>query len=110
LHYENLYPGINLEYDSRLGELSPKFIVEPNANYHDIKIGYEGIDGLKISEAGDLVIQTTIGEFLDKKPNVCQEIGGQKIEIPSNIYLLSDQYFSFSIGDYNRDYPLIIGP
>ena len=107
--YRDIYNGIDLKVYGTNSRMEYDFIVSPGADPGDITIKCDGIDGLKVNERGDLLIETPIGSIKHMKPLVYQKINGKR-NIVDGAYRLSKNTFSFDIKKYNREYPLIIDP
>jgi len=52
--YKDIWPGIDLKYQGNGKGMKYDFIVNPGAYISQIRIRYEGVDDLAISNAGDL--------------------------------------------------------
>jgi len=108
--YRDLYPGVDLVYAGRAGELKYSLVVRPGADVGRIRLAYEGIDGLRIAEDGDLAIPTAAGELRDKNPYAYQEVGGRRVEVEA-AFVLHDAYTcGFAVDGYDPRYPLVIDP
>ena len=120
-----------LEYD---------IIVKPSANPSRVQLSYQGIEGLQVTEDGDLEISLKEGKVIQKKPYVYQEIDGKKIEIDGKFKIYnagskkqvseritrnsksetrypspttrhaSRFVYGFQVASYDKHYPLIIDP
>jgi hypothetical protein len=68
--YRNLYPGIDVEYIFPEGKQGLKYavIVHPGADISKIKLKYIGANSIKKNKKGDVVINTTMGDFIDHAP------------------------------------------
>ncbi|MBN4072345.1 SBBP repeat-containing protein, partial [bacterium AH-315-F03] len=108
--YSELYPGIDMAYIGDDGTLESEFYVSPGANYHQIKLDYQGIKSKKIREDGSLVIATELGDLIEKTPYVYQDIDGERVEIESEYVILSDATVGFELSAYNDELPLVIDP
>lgn len=106
--YSNIYPNINLHVYSAEHALKYDFEVLPGANPNDIALHYNGDVKLRIVHE-DLIVNTSVGEILEVKPYVYQEIDGHQKEILSGFRLQHDT-IHFEIGDYDTTKPLIIDP
>ncbi|MCB9262769.1 MAG: gliding motility-associated C-terminal domain-containing protein [Flavobacteriales bacterium] len=111
LLYSNIYKNTDLKfYSSKNGELKYDFIIKPGACLEEIKMRYDGIRNLKISESGELILDTDWGFFKEDKPYSYQIIDGQKIEVNVR-YAVNNNTCGFEIiGNYNPEYELIIDP
>ncbi len=108
--YENIYPEIDLKYYGHKGSMKHDFIVSPGADPSLIRIEFDGIDNLSLSESGELKVQTEFGLFQEKAPYIYQEIGGQNKQISGGYKLFEPGVYGFDLGDYDRSLPLIIDP
>ena len=63
--YENIYDNIDLRYYTTTKGLKYDFIVHPGGEPNDIMLRYEGTDGLKIDDFGNLIIETAIENLID---------------------------------------------
>ena len=107
--YNDIYPGIDLKAYSEYGGLKYDWLVDANADPSQIKWTANGTDKIEIDQNGDLIIYTSVGEVVEQHPYTYQLINGQEIEIDCE-YLMNGDEFSFKIGEYDPDYPLVIDP
>ncbi len=117
--YKEVYPGIDMKFYGNNRELEYDIIVKPGANTQTIRLGYEGIEALKVNRAGALeVVLKKGGSLFHKMPIIYQEINGKRIEVKGQFKLYKDfilagnatQTYGFDIASYNKNYPLIIDP
>lgn len=111
VHYQNLYQGIDLTAYSSGLLFKYDFIVSPNADPSVIEVQYEGVDGLSI-ENGNLLINTSVGNLVEKQPYAYQVIEGNKVAIPCRFVLNNNKKtvsFAFPAG-YQHQYALVIDP
>ena len=107
--YEELYPGVDMVLHGTQGMLKSEFVVKPGADYKKIQIAYEGINGLTLSDQGDLVLKQKNQDLRELAPYSYQIIAGNKVIIPS-FYQIKGRAYQFGLGSYNPNYPLIIDP
>ncbi|HBZ00120.1 MAG TPA: hypothetical protein DEO84_02255, partial [candidate division Zixibacteria bacterium] len=79
--YKNIYPSIDLKYHGDGKGMKYDFIVNPGADISQIKIRYEGVDGLSVTSNGDLEADTRFGPVKERIPRIYQEIEGPNREI-----------------------------
>jgi len=116
--YKEVYPGIDMKFYGSNRQLEYDIVVNPGADPSRIRLSYEGIKGLRITENGDLEIGLEGGQITQKKPFVYQEIHGKRQVVAGNFRLLQPQTvarnpqfaFSFEVISYDKTYPLIIDP
>jgi len=110
LFYKNIYEGIDAKYYLKNNEIKYDFIVKAGAKASEIKMKYEGVKELEVSNDGALKITTTITQFLDYMPESYQVIDGRKIPVQVSYELLDRQTVGFRVTHYNENYDLIIDP
>ena len=109
--YEGLYDGVDLHTWGRRNSLKYEFHVAPGADYAQIQISYDGIDGLYIDAAGALHVQTELGELVDDAPYIYQMIDGEEVEVEGAFVLVDADTYSFVLtGEYDAASKLIIDP
>ncbi len=110
INYSELYRHIDAKIYSEAHSMKTDYIIHPSGHPSDIKIQYDGVDGISIEPNGQLKITTSINAVFELKPYTYQMINGNKIEINCK-YKLSNNILSFDLPDgYNKDYDLIIDP
>mgnify|MGYP000913120811 FL=1 len=109
--YNGLYAGIDLLTYSGRSSLKYEFHVSPGADYQQIRVHYNGIDGLSIDADGVLHVQTALGELTDAAPVIYQEIDGQRVSVAGQFNLIDASTYGFSIsGLYDSTRELVIDP
>ena len=111
--YEQFYDGIHLYTWGQRDSLKYEFHVGPGADYQQITVSYEGIEGLSINQDGSLLVSLggDWGQLTDDAPYIYQEIDGERIEVAGAFELLDANTYAFNItGDYDSAEELIIDP
>lgn len=113
--YSELWTGIDLVFRGENGELKYEFVVHPGARVEDICFTYDGAKKLTLDEAGNLVIDTAIGEISDQRPVSYQIKDGQVVYLESsfqlNEYDKGEYVVHFNLAkEYDPRYTLIIDP
>ncbi|MBW2145909.1 MAG: SBBP repeat-containing protein [Deltaproteobacteria bacterium] len=108
--YWNIWDGIDLRYEGRGGNLKYEFVVAPGADPGVIRLAYAGIEGLRVSDSGDLVVSTKVGNLIEARPLIYQVEKSQKKEIKGTYRIMESGQVGFSLADYNSSIPLIIDP
>ena len=118
VRYEEVYPGINIEYYGNQGQLEYDFILSPGADASLIKLAVDGAERIEIDAGGDLVMHCSGGDVRQHKPVVYQFIDGARHEVAGG-YVFCDppgeapaarRYVGFHVSDYDVASPLIIDP
>ncbi len=115
VRYESVYPGVDLVYYGREGELEYDYIVQPGADPGQIRLQIEGAEGAALDAEGNLLLRTPAGVLRQQRPFVYQEIDGAQQQVAGR-YLLAEAPpgqevgISFALGSYDRSRPLVIDP
>ena len=75
VRFHDVYPGIDLVYYDAEGLLEYDFIVSPGADPSLIELAFDGVEGVRVNEEGQLVLSTQRGEVRQLSPVVYQEPG-----------------------------------
>ena len=112
LLYQEAYPGIDLKFYGTGPQLEYDILIQPGADPSQVQFQYEGIQGLKVSPEGDLILLLQGQELRQKKPLIYQEIAGERVLREGTFHLHDDSpgLYSFALGPYDPDYPLAIDP
>ena len=106
---KNLYDGIDLNVQNQGGQFKYEFIISPFQSHQIIQLNYAGQESLKINEAGDLEITTSLGKIFEEHPYAYQLIDGQEVEVDCGFVLVGEN-ISFQLGKYDKSKTLIIDP
>jgi len=103
--YQNIYAGIDLYYYGTEGQLKYDFVLQPHADYRQIKGHVSGVNRIFVNKSGELVMETPFGTYSEKAPLVKQ---GEKVIKAS--WQVNGDYISYNIGAYDHNQELIIDP
>ncbi len=110
VRYTELYSGIDMAYIGAEGVLESEFYVSPGADVQQIRLNYQNVRSTTIRGDGALVLETELGDLVEKAPYSFQEIDGVNVEIDSRYVLLEDNSVGFELGVYDRNYEVVIDP
>lgn len=108
--YHEVWHAIDVQLTARQGEIEEEYVVRPGGDASQVELTYSGIDRLQVDEDGSLVVVTPLGELRESPPRVYQQIDGQRVEVPGWYRLLSQTTYTFELGSYQPQYPLVIDP
>ena len=108
--YKSIYPGIDMKFYGTNSQLEYDLIVSPEADPSKIRLSYKGIKKLSVTASGELEIALTEGSLYQKKPRVYQTINGKKVEIEGKFLIADATTYGFTLGAYDKRYPLVIDP
>lgn len=108
--YQNIYPGIGIYFYNKSNKLEYDVQVTPQGNVKNIKLQLVGMQSLRLSSKGDLIITTHAGNTLHmRKPVVYQWVNKHKHYIKGR-FILKNNVIGFAVGLYNHKKTLIIDP
>jgi hypothetical protein len=110
VHYQEIYPGVDMVYYGNQRQLEYDFVIAPGADLRAVKFRLEGAQHLSIDETGDLVITVDHSEVKLRKPVIYQITDqGERHEVIGS-YALKGNEVGFKVKDYDSKKPLIIDP
>ncbi|QPJ62145.1 MAG: DUF5011 domain-containing protein [Candidatus Nitronauta litoralis] len=110
VHFQEVYPGIDLVYYGNQGELEYDFIVKPGSDPNEIILEFKGADALSLNEQGDLILNTPSGKVIQRAPLAYQVINDEKKTVASRYALESQNRVTFQVANFDRDHELVIDP
>ena len=110
VRYREIYPGVDLAFYGNQGQLEYDFVVAPGANPSAIRLQFDGVDGMRLDGAGNLVLSAASGEIRQHKPIVYQEGAGGRQAVEGRYVIESRNRVAFEIAAYDQRKPLVIDP
>jgi hypothetical protein len=110
--YKNIYNNIDLKIYGTENIIEYDWIIHPGGSPSAIRLEIRrvGPEKAKIDSDGNLVIKTSFGAVMHKKPVSYQLIDGHKIPVKSRFRRLRENVFGFRVGQYDEAQTLIIDP
>jgi Beta-propeller repeat len=108
--YRDVWPGVDLRVYGNGSDLEQEFIVQPGGDLKKVKVSYRGIDKLEIGEDGSLEISTAFGLLRETKPQLFQEIDGERESVQGRYRLTTRTSYTFDVHPPNSLYTLVIDP
>ncbi len=111
VYYPNLYDGIDLRYYTATDGLKYDLLVHPGADPHQIRIRYDGADGLEVNDMGNLVIKTQVKDIIDSDLFIYQDYTDKYHRVEGKFVKHDDLEYGFQmLGNYNKQKTLVIDP
>lgn len=110
VRYSNLYPGVNLAFYGRQGQLEYDFEVSPGADPTQVKLQFADTKNLQVTAKGDLLVGVEGQELRFLAPHIYQPSSEGNQTISGRFVLRARNEVGFEIGDYDHNRPLIIDP
>lgn len=109
VRYQQVYPGIDLVYYGKQGQLEYDFQVAAGADPKTIQLQFEGSRALRMA-GGDLIVSAGDGDVRLQAPRVYQSGKAGEEAVDGRFVLLADNRVGFEVGAYDRARPLVIDP
>ena len=110
VRYQEIYPRIDLVYHATQHQFEYDFILHPGSKPETVTLDFLGAKALAVNVAGDLVLQTEVGEVRHKKPFAYQVREGKQNPVQAEYVLAGPQSAGFKLGSYDPRLPLVIDP
>jgi len=109
VHYQNVYPGVDLVYYGNQLELEYDFVLKPGADPNLIRLAIEGASKVRLN-SGDLVLTSSRGNIHLRLPHLYQIVSGVKHEIRGGYVMKGKDEVGFRVASYDRRRVLVIDP
>ncbi len=106
--YRDVYPGIDLVFYFREGQLEFDFVLAPGANPNIIRLKVDGADLLR-RPGGDISLYVADNALGTLKQPIAFEPGAEHRRVESQYAVRGDQ-ITLSVGLHNHTHPLVIDP
>lgn len=107
--YREVYPGIDVQWYSHGLYAKYDWMVATGADPCRIVLNYSGADHIELQE-GDLMVRTSLGTIIEKKPLAFQWIDGIKKPVACEFRLEGNRVTFAFPESYDGCYPLVIDP
>ena len=108
--YRDVYSGIDLIWHGNQRQLEHDFVIAPKANPQQIRLNFAGAQTAQLNSAGELVLQTEVGDLKLLKPVAWQDANGQRQPVACEFVMNRNRQLSFRLGAYDRSKELVIDP
>jgi Beta-propeller repeat/HYDIN/CFA65/VesB-like, Ig-like domain/Abnormal spindle-like microcephaly-assoc'd, ASPM-SPD-2-Hydin len=110
LRYRGIYPGIDLTYYGREGQLENDFMVAPGSDPNLIRLDLKGAKTLHLNASGDLELAVNGGNVYLRRPRAYQGKGTARREVAVHYVLRAGNEVGFDLGAYDHRRELVIDP
>lgn len=111
LRRTGIYPGIDLIYYSRNGELEYDFEIAPGADPSRIALRFDGADSIRLNNHGDLIASLAGEELTQRAPEIYQrKASGEMVAVNGSYRIGKDGLVRFRLGSYDKSAALVIDP
>jgi len=108
--YRDVYPGVDVVFYGKNGQIEYDFILKPDADPAKIQFAFAGAQKIEVDPAGDLLIHTAAGTLKQHQPQVYQEHDGQREAVAASYRVLLGNHVGFQLASYDRARLLTIDP
>jgi hypothetical protein len=105
-----VWPGVEVKLKASQKTVEKLFYVRPGADLAKVRVELRGANRLRLSEQGELVIETGLGELVLSKPVAWQEKDGQKLPVQASYRLFGKSRYGFAVQGADPSLPLVIDP
>jgi hypothetical protein len=105
-----VWPGVEVKLKASQKTVEKLFYLRPGADLGKVRVELEGANGVRLSEQGELVIETGLGELVLSRPEAWQEKDGKKLPVQASYRLLGKNRYGFVVQAADPNLPLVIDP
>lgn len=105
-----VFAGVRVELVAKGRKVEKFYTVAPGADPARVRMRLDGQQGLQINQDGTLQVQTVNGAVRFSSPVAWQEDDQGNKQTVTVSYAVNGDSYGFSLGDYDRQRPLIIDP
>jgi len=105
-----VWSGIEVKLKATQKTVEKLFYVQPGADPSKIQVQVDGAKGLKLSNDGEIIIQTGLGDLKLSKPIAWQEKDGKKLLVEVSYKLIGKNRYSFEVAKADPSLPIVIDP
>lgn len=110
VHYDNVWPGVNMVWYGTKSELEYDFVSKPGSDVSQIRLSFAGAGELRVNEKGDLLIKVNGEEMVHSAPVVYQDLRQGRVTVPGKYVIKGTHEVGFEVGAYDVSKPLVIDP
>ncbi len=110
VRYSKVYPGVDLVYYGNDRQLECDFVVAPGVSPDVVRLSVDGVNGMHLDDAGNLVLETAKGQLVWSKPHLYQDVEGQRQAVEGEFIIRSGRELGFRVAPYDSRKPLVIDP
>ena len=108
--FKSVYPGTDLQYYGKDGQLEYDLVLSPGADPGLIKFKVTGADRIELNSSKNLVLHIHQGTIELRKPAIYQKEEDGRRQSVSGDFVVSGNVVGLRIGDYKKDRQLIVDP
>jgi Beta-propeller repeat len=108
--YKQMYPGIDVEYDTSRETLEYSFIVDPHSDPTQVRMQFDGADRIEINAAGDLMVYSAGESLRQPRPSAYQESGSSRQSVDAEYVMSDERTVGLRVGAHDPARRLIVDP
>ena len=109
IRYAEVYRGIDAVFYAAGPRVEYDLVARPHADPSAIALAFDGATAVRVSEAGDLVVETRHGSMIQRRPTVYQMHGERRVPVPA-AYRVDGTRALLALGAYDPAETLVIDP
>jgi hypothetical protein len=92
-----VWPGVEVKLKASQKTVEKLFYLRPGTELGKVRVELRGANRLRLSQEGELVIETGLGELVLSKPVAWQEREGQKLPVQASYRLFGKHRYGFAV-------------
>ena len=109
IRFGEVWPDIDVELRAYGNNVEKSFKVKPGGRVDDIKLTFEGVERIEVSDEAQLLLETELGTIAMTRPLAFQDIDGRRQPVEVS-YRIDGNSYGFTAMRYEPGYALVIDP
>jgi len=110
VHYDNVWPGVDMIWYGTQTELEYDFVVKPGRDVSSVRLAFDGAEKMRLDEQGNLTIASNGEEVKHSAPVIYQEQEEGRVSVAGKYVIKGTNEIGFEVGDYDHSKALVIDP
>ena len=110
VHYDDVWPGVDLIWYGTQTELEYDFVVKPGSEVSTVRIAFENAEKIRLDEEGNLITTSNGEEMKHCAPIVYQQTSDGRLSVAGNYVIKGANEIGFEVGPYDRSRSLVVDP
>ena len=110
VQYRNVWPGVDMVWYGTQNKLEYDFVIKPGSKATAVRLKFEGAEGLRVDEQGNLLMKIGGEEIVQSAPTIYQDQEQGRVNISGKYVIKEKHEVGFEVGSYDVSKPLVIDP
>jgi hypothetical protein len=110
VHYDDVWPGVDMVWYGTQSELEYDFVVKPGSEVSQVRVAFEGAEKMRLDDQANLIVTSNGEEVKHSVPVIYQEDQDGRVSVAGKYIIKGTNEIGFEVGAYDHSKPLVIDP